>query len=50
MYVILYYFPSYRRKIVRTNLQNSFPEKTEKEIRQIEKKFYRHLGDLLSRP
>jgi KDO2-lipid IV(A) lauroyltransferase len=46
MYVILYYFPSYRRKIVRTNLQNSFPEKTEKEIRQIEKKFYRHLGDL----
>jgi Kdo2-lipid IVA lauroyltransferase/acyltransferase len=46
LYLVLYYFPSYRRKVVRTNLTNSFPEKSEKEIISIEKKFYRHLADL----
>jgi KDO2-lipid IV(A) lauroyltransferase len=44
VYIILYC--TYRRKIVETNLKNSFPEKTEKEIRKIKKKFYRHLADL----
>jgi Kdo2-lipid IVA lauroyltransferase/acyltransferase len=46
LYFILYYFPSYRRKIVNSNLKNSFPGKTEKELREIEKKFYRHLADM----
>jgi len=46
LYLILYYFASYRRKVVATNLKNSFPEKSEKELRKIEKKFYRHLADL----
>jgi len=46
LYLILYYFPSYRRKVVAINLKNSFPEKTEKEIKIIEKKFYRHLADM----
>lgn len=46
IYLILYYFPSYRRDVVRTNLRNSFPEKNEDEIIQIEKKFYRHMSDL----
>ncbi len=46
LYYILYYFPSYRRKVVETNLKNSFPEKTEEELKIIEKKFYRHLADL----
>jgi Kdo2-lipid IVA lauroyltransferase/acyltransferase len=46
LYYCLYYFPSYRRKVVHTNLKNSFPEKTEEEIKIIEKKFYRHLADL----
>lgn len=44
VYIILYCF--YRRKVVATNLKNSFPEKTQKEIREIKKKFYRHLADL----
>jgi KDO2-lipid IV(A) lauroyltransferase len=35
----------YRLKVVRTNLRNSFPEKTDKELRAIEKRFYRHLCD-----
>ena len=46
LYYILYYFPSYRRKVVETNLKNSFPDKTEEELKIIERKFYRHLADL----
>jgi KDO2-lipid IV(A) lauroyltransferase len=46
LYLVLYYFPSYRRKVVATNLRNSFPEKSDHELRIIEKKFYRHLADL----
>jgi Kdo2-lipid IVA lauroyltransferase/acyltransferase len=42
----MYYFPGYRRKVVRTNLVNSFPEKNIKEINKIEKAFYHHLCDL----
>jgi KDO2-lipid IV(A) lauroyltransferase len=47
-FFILYYFPSYRRKVVAENLRNSFPEKTEKEIAELEKKFYRHFADLFA--
>lgn len=46
LFLLLCYFPSYRRKIVITNLRNSFPEKTEKERSVIARKFYRHLADL----
>ncbi|MCX6328792.1 MAG: lysophospholipid acyltransferase family protein [Bacteroidia bacterium] len=45
-YLFIYYLPGYRRQIVRNNLKNSFPEKNEKEILIIEKKFYHHLCDL----
>jgi len=47
LYLVLYYYPSYRRKVVATNLKNSFPEKTEEELKSIEKKYYRHLADLV---
>ena len=47
VYLIMYYVVGYRRKIVRKNLTNSFPNKTKKEIIRIEKKFYLHLSDLL---
>jgi KDO2-lipid IV(A) lauroyltransferase len=46
LFLFLYYFPSYRKKIVDENLRNSFPEKSAKEIALIERKFYRHLADL----
>lgn len=46
LYLVLYYFPSYRRKVVTTNLKNSFPDKNDIELKIIEKKFYRHLSDL----
>nr|QIM10876.1 acetyltransferase [uncultured Muribaculaceae bacterium] len=35
----------YRRKVIRRNLAQSFPEKSKKELRKIEKGFYRFLGD-----
>ena len=42
----VYHIVRYRRKVVRNNLVNSFPEKTEREIKRIEKKFYRYFCDL----
>jgi KDO2-lipid IV(A) lauroyltransferase len=46
LFFLLYYFPSYRRKVVASNLKNSFPEKSQSELKSIEKKFYKHLADL----
>ena len=46
IFLLLYYFPSYRRKVVAENLKNSFPEKSDEELKSIEKKFYKHLADL----
>ena len=37
----------YRVPIVRLNLRNSFPEKSIKELKEIENKFYRHLSDVI---
>jgi len=47
LYYILFYIVKYRRKVVGVNLRNSFPEKTETELNAIEKRFYRHLADLM---
>jgi KDO2-lipid IV(A) lauroyltransferase len=47
LYVLLYYITGYRRKVVYENLRNSFPEKTEKEIRLLEKQYFKYLGDLI---
>ena len=47
IFLFVYYFPGYRRKVVKDNLKNSFPEKTEKERRVIKRKFYRHFSDFL---
>ena len=45
IYPLVYYVVGYRRIVVHANLVNSFPEKSEQEIRQIEKRFYRHFCD-----
>lgn len=42
---ILYYLVKYRRNVVRDNLATSFPEKDVHQIKLIEKRFYRYLGD-----
>lgn len=45
LYFLVYYVVRYRRKIVRKNLVNSFPEKSLKEIIAIEKNNYSALCD-----
>lgn len=45
VYFFLYRLIGYRKKIVRSNLSSSFPEKTEKELRDIERRFYHWLCD-----
>ena len=47
LYFVVYKVFKYRRKVVYTNIFNSFPEKSEKEIKEIESKFYSHLCDLI---
>ncbi len=44
--LVLYRLIRYRLKTVRTNLAESFPEKSRKELRQIERRFYKHLADV----
>lgn len=43
IYIVVYYIAGYRKKVVFKNLKNSFPEKTDKEIKILAKKFYKHL-------
>lgn len=45
VYVFVYVLVGYRKKVVRKNLTSSFPEKSEKELRDIERKFYHWLCD-----
>lgn len=47
LYLIVFYFVKYRKKVVFTNLKNSFPNKSEQEIKVIAKGFYRHFCDLI---
>jgi KDO2-lipid IV(A) lauroyltransferase len=46
LYIIVYHIAGYRKKVVRNNLKNAFPEKTDAERASIERKFYRHLSDM----
>ncbi len=46
-YILIYHLIGYRKGVVRNNLERSFPEKDLKEIKQIERKFYRHLSDVM---
>lgn len=47
VFPVLYHVVRYRRKIVRRNLTESFPDKDKSEIKHIEKKFYRFFSDLM---
>lgn len=43
---ILFHLVGYRRKVVEKNLRNSFPQKSEKEIQILSKKYYQYLCDI----
>ena len=46
LYIILYRLIGYRKKVVFTNLKIAFPEKSDKELKEIMKKFYSHFLDI----
>lgn len=45
LYPLVYYVVRYRLDVVRQNLKNSFPQKTQQELRRIERAFYHHFCD-----
>ena len=47
LYLLMYYAIGYRKKVVLENLKLSFPEKSDKELKKISKKFFKHLTDLI---
>lgn len=47
LYPLMYYVVRYRLKVVRKNMRNSFPNKSQSELKQLEKQFYHHFADLL---
>lgn len=46
-FFLLYHVIGYRKKVVFNNIRTAFPEKTEKEITTIGKKFFKHFTDLI---
>ena len=47
LYVVIYYVFGYRKKVVKTNLELVFPNKSQKEIKRISKRFFKHLCDMM---
>lgn len=47
LYLLIYRVGRYRLRVVRENLSASFPEKSRRELRRIERKFYLHLSHLM---
>ncbi len=46
LFGLLYYCLRYRMKVVKTNLRNSFPGKSERELALIRRRFYRTLSEI----
>lgn len=47
IFLVLYRVAGYRKKVVRMNLQNSFPEKSAEELQKLEVLFYKHFCDVI---
>ncbi|MBA3663134.1 MAG: lysophospholipid acyltransferase family protein [Bacteroidetes bacterium] len=47
LYVLVYYVTGYRKKVVMQNLRNSFPGRSEEELKKISKQFYKHFCDVI---
>ena len=45
-YLIIYYVVGYRKEVARRNIEKSFPEKSKKELRKIERRFFHYFCDL----
>ena len=47
LYILVYKIVGYRLKVVRRNMKMSFPEKTDEELRRLEREFYHHFCDYI---
>ena len=47
LYLLMYHVAGYRKKVVYRNLERAFPDYDKSEIKQIAKKFFHHLSDLM---
>ncbi len=47
IFFINYYLIGYRKKVIKENLQKSFPEKSEDELKKIQKKFYQNFSEYI---
>ena len=47
LYFFIYYVFKYRVGVVRQNMKNSFPEKTEQDRKNLERRFYHHFSDYI---
>ena len=45
LYVLVYKVVRYRVKVVRQNMKASFPDKSDTELRRLEREFYHHFAD-----
>ena len=48
LFVLVAYVLRYRHRVIRKNLRNSYPEKSEQEIKTLQRQFYRHACDLIA--
>ena len=48
IYLLGYHLVGYRKKVVRMNLRNAYPEKTIDELRKLERQFYHRLSDYVA--
>jgi len=46
LYFVAFRVVGYRKEVVWQNLKNSFPEKSDQELRKIQKEFYKHLAEV----
>jgi KDO2-lipid IV(A) lauroyltransferase len=47
IYFLVYHVVGYRKKVVRRNLRNAFPQKTEAEILRLERRYFRWFCDMM---
>jgi Kdo2-lipid IVA lauroyltransferase/acyltransferase len=48
LFLLVYYSIGYRKKVVINNISNSFPDKSEKEVKAIAKEFYKRFSEYIA--
>jgi len=48
LYVLVAHVARYRRRVIWTNLKTSYPNKSDKELKRLQRRFYRHMCDIVA--